>query len=654
MRYYFFKTSMEERDGEMKATLRALPGQAFEDGTTVDTTLNVRSPKEAGSAPGGTRGDYPIGTHFCSTQLRLLDTNVNGKKCAPFYTVYDEDHQMAADNFHPVSDDPDFQYASPKHRSDEMNVAFVKFLAFGTQDGPDKDAPARKKAKRGKAPRRPQPADSNGVATTLDSAWKPLYDDQVDEETGLVAIWMRRLTNDIGIKTMAKKPKVDSNTTGLMQELLASGESVDSITSRSRFNDILKIQKMSVTDLGLITKGPMEWYLGEILDEHRTHCQCTARPRNAGDSVETEDAAFIINTRMNSNFGTSNPYDNGDTIKDLTKALKDGWTVDDILVPEVFSQRQDIETLAAALASGSIPAPNHADGDTLIGQLLKNPRNRKPADSEGFHIEDRVWKVLLCNLHRRRHTALVGPTGTGKTEIVRMLCERTGTPFTIIPMGAITDPTEQLVGKMDLDPATQGTKFDWADFALAVQRPGVVLLDELNRCPRNGNNILFSLLDGTRTLVAPGAKSGDQRVIKLNPDCVFFATANIGDEYVNTQPLDAAIKTRFMFVELGYLDTKTEAGILVKRTGIDFDDAFNIAFVANNIRNDHRNMKLESSVSMRESLYCASLVADGFPVEEACELVMLPLFEAGVSDNDANSERGKVRAILSARFSNRT
>ena len=44
-KFYFFKTSMEVRGGVNKNTLRALPGQFFDDGVAISTTFNVQSPK---------------------------------------------------------------------------------------------------------------------------------------------------------------------------------------------------------------------------------------------------------------------------------------------------------------------------------------------------------------------------------------------------------------------------------------------------------------------------------------------------------------------------------------------------------------------------------------------------------------------------------
>ena len=90
MRYFFFVTSHQDRGkGTMDPTLRALPGQTFDDGTPVDTDYNVRAPKEPGTSANGCRLEYPDGTIFCSSFLEEV-TNQNGKSTKPFYSVYDQ------------------------------------------------------------------------------------------------------------------------------------------------------------------------------------------------------------------------------------------------------------------------------------------------------------------------------------------------------------------------------------------------------------------------------------------------------------------------------------------------------------------------------------------------------------------------------------
>lgn len=654
MRFYFFVTSHEMRNGVLKPTLRALPGQTFEDGTPVETDINVQAPKEPGSSKNGCRLEYPDGTVFCSSHLEI-----DNSKSTPFYSVYDSSNAGANGlqkdpDFHPVNSDGQLKFVSPEHESPIMEAAYAAFGVFGTQDDDTEQGKQEKpKKKRSKKTAYTSPSDRNGKAHPADPDWEQAYPDQVSDEAVLICAWMRKTLNDKGIRTPAKRPKTDASSMALLEKLFTSGETAETIASARRFEALAKREMMDAANLNIINNGPFEWYLSLLCDEHAMQSDCSSEQRDPSNPADVAESAFLVATGISNRLGIAEASDDKEVLDNVKKALSDGWTVEDMLHPDQLSRATGLKSYARDIANGVIPMPvrTAGGGQSLIEALMKNPKFKRPTEKDGFWVKDLDWRVLVRNLNKKVHTILKGPSGSGKTELIKRLCEQTGTPFTIIQMGSITDPTEQLVGKMDLDPATNGTRFDWADFALAIQRPGVVLLDEINRIPRNGYNILFNLLDGIRELSAAGAKSTDCRVIKMNPDCVFFATANIGDEYTGTSELDYAIKTRFHEIELDYLNIKEETKILMTRTGVSEEDAKNIAIVADNIRTSYKTDSLIShAVSTRETLRCAEFVKDGFDLEEAMEICFLPIFEGGVSETDPNCERGAVRAIIASRF----
>ena len=238
-----------------------------------------------------------------------------------------------------------------------------------------------------------------------------------------------------------------------------------------------------------------------------------------------------------------------------------------------------------------------------------------PGVESGFYIEQKRWNVLIRNILKHKNTMLVGPTGTGKTDVIIRICKALNIPCRIYDMGAMMDPLTDLLGSHRLENGT--SKFDYAKFVKDVQEPGVILLDELSRAPQMTNNILFPCLDDRRTLPIEIADSNSAREVKVHPDCVFIATANIGSEYSGTNDIDAALENRFMMIQVDYLPKTVEAQVLEIRTGCDKNSALKIANIANAIRDRYLEGSLSKTISTRETIACAEFIVDGFSILDA-------------------------------------
>lgn len=221
---------------------------------------------------------------------------------------------------------------------------------------------------------------------------------------------------------------------------------------------------------------------------------------------------------------------------------------------------------------------------------------------------------------------MIGPTGTGKTELVMLACRKLGIECNVYDMGSMYDPISGLLGVHRLKKGGESV-FDYAKFTQDIQKPGVILLDELSRAPVTTNNILFPCLDTRRMLPVEMAGGEDLRAIKVHPKCVFVATANIGAEYTGTMSLDRALVGRFLPLELDYMPVEHETRILSKRCKISAEMALNIARVAMTVRSLYSKNEISCSISTRETLEAAQLVADGWNPIDAMEIVFLPMFE---------------------------
>ena len=277
-------------------------------------------------------------------------------------------------------------------------------------------------------------------------------------------------------------------------------------------------------------------------------------------------------------------------------------------------------------------------------KLKKNKDFAVPKALDGFYVSDKDWYLLLRNILNQKNTMMIGPTGTGKTELILLACKTLDIPCHVYDMGSMYDPVAGLLGVHRLQKGGESI-FDYAQFTKDIAQPGVVLLDELSRAPVTTNNILFPCLDSRRTLPVEIAGGDDLRSIKVHPDCCFIATANVGAEYTGTMSMDRALVGRFFPIELDYMPAEAEINVITTRCDIDPDEAKNIVAVANNVRTLYKKQEISCSLSTRETLMAAELVADGWTPLEAMELVFLPLFEG----TKVEGERGIIAKSLMVR-----
>lgn len=286
-----------------------------------------------------------------------------------------------------------------------------------------------------------------------------------------------------------------------------------------------------------------------------------------------------------------------------------------------------------------------ADKESFLAKMKKNKDFKVPDIKKGgFYVDPDNWYLLLRNITNQVNTMMIGPTGTGKTELVLLACEKLGLPCHVYDMGSMYDPVAGLLGVHRLQEGGVST-FDYAKFTHDIVEPGVVLLDELSRAPVTTNNILFPCLDSRRSLPVEIAGGDDLRSVRVHEDCCFIATANVGAEYTGTMSMDRALVGRFFPLELDYMPRDKEEQVLMKRCRVSASAAKHIVSVANNVRSLYRKQELSCSLSTRETLMAAELVADGWTPLRAMELVFLPLFEG----TKAEGERGIIAKSLMVR-----
>jgi len=276
--------------------------------------------------------------------------------------------------------------------------------------------------------------------------------------------------------------------------------------------------------------------------------------------------------------------------------------------------------------------------DKSTEEVVKEDISEQSMEKAGYYISNDIWNLLKRNILRRgrrmKNTLLLGPSGSGKTSLVKVACELLNLPFSKFDMGAcIGDATTSLLGVHRIIDGK--SVFDYSEFTEKIQEPGVILLDEINRADQTAMNILLPLLDTEcRELRVDIAGSSEKRVIKVNPDCVFVATANIGSEYAGTNEMDSALRNRLFTIQLADLPEDAETKVLSVKSNIDENSAKDIVKISASLRDNYKKGKLSYKISIRETLEVADLVADGYPIKEALKLVYIPKFSGTLEEGE--------------------
>lgn len=162
---------------------------------------------------------------------------------------------------------------------------------------------------------------------------------------------------------------------------------------------------------------------------------------------------------------------------------------------------------------------------------------QKPATPESRYpqipLGPRLEAVLEVAYRARRSVLLEGPTGIGKSEIVRQVAERLGIATIVLDLSLLEPP--DLVGLPRIE---SGRTVYALPQVLPESGAGILMLEELNRAERYIQQPALQLLTARRL-----------HEYQLPPDWVCFAAVNpeTGDYQVTT--LDRALRARFL--ELG-------------------------------------------------------------------------------------------------------
>ena len=260
-------------------------------------------------------------------------------------------------------------------------------------------------------------------------------------------------------------------------------------------------------------------------------------------------------------------------------------------------------------------------------------------------INDLQWKFICRTVVRGGNIMLTGPTGTGKSQTAIAVAKTLGRELFYINLGATQDPRGSLIGNTHFGKET-GTFFNESAFVKAIQTENtVILLDELSRAHPEAWNILMTVLDpGQRYLRLDEAVNAP--TVKVAEGVSFIATANIGSEYTAVRVMDRALIDRFTIAEIPHLNPTQETRLIKQiYPSIDPRVAADLAEIAAQTRMEclSENGKLSTPISTRSVIEMASLVMDGFELQECAEVCIYPLYSA---DGGMQSERTYIKQLV--------
>lgn len=250
--------------------------------------------------------------------------------------------------------------------------------------------------------------------------------------------------------------------------------------------------------------------------------------------------------------------------------------------------------------------PTFGDFGVRVLDTPDNPEIARliPSVDVDYVVQKDEAALLVAGMMDGDKTLITGPTGSGKSSLVRYVCAKLNRPFIRINMSGDVE-SASLFGTL----VVRGGATVWEDGAIteAVKYGAVCLVDEWELMPAEISMGMQNLLEdgGYLYLKEKPGTSDDRTMIPNEHFRLVFAGNTVGQGDTsgaftgvgvqNTATIDRFTNT----IRLGYLSKKHEISIITSKSNVSEDVAANMVRFASLVRNAYDSGNLGLTMSPR-------------------------------------------------------